>query len=233
MAEALLSDPATKVGALPSKVVELSRGTLKERIHQAAEFSPEERQTVATLETKFNQTAVLLGHGLSWETVRNSLARDKESIGILGNLIARGGQPTVTADENGEIIWSESVDNVPLADFKGIPMSKLAYDEIGEVKAIKMWDCRGNAVDAARRIHPRVKLTSPAESKRLLLAGLIQDSQSFPWLDSMDFERGNKGWEYGGFAWFGCSEGVAQFLSGACRENNGARFSLEIKKIEI
>ena len=104
-AETLLGTPGTKVEQLPAEVVDFFREQITGRINTLTgpKFSPEELQTLAALKSIFDETAGLLAHGISWETIEASLAADKEAIVILGDLIARGGKPTVTMEADGEI----------------------------------------------------------------------------------------------------------------------------------
>src|SRR3989338_4637675 len=202
-AEALTeAEKAIVLGLIAGKRAELLAQAVVEPTAPETALSPE-KQTLNALKVTFDETATKLQHGLSWENIQASLEQDQEAIIILGDLIARGGRPTVTADENGEIMWDEACSNVPLEDFKGIPMNNLAYDAAGQAKALKECGCRGNAVDSASHIHSRVKLTSKVRVEKLIAAGLVKDTSSFPWLATPDAERGNKNDRYAGRAWYG------------------------------
>ncbi|MEK9159732.1 MAG: hypothetical protein AAB383_03300 [Patescibacteria group bacterium] len=195
-----------------------------------------QEKTLAKLRFIFSETVRKFNTGIRWKVAQASLEADPEAIIILGDLIARGTLPIVTMEEDEEIEWSESVSDVPWEDFKGIPMSGLAYDKVGQAKAIKDgFLCFGNALDSAKRIHPRVKLTSRETSKELAWAGLVRDNEIFPWLYSPK-RRGNKNDLYTG-AFYGAGGQVCRNYKHNPDHTNlmlfGARFSLGVKKVKI
>ena len=239
--KAELAKPKPQLDQFGEEEINCLRDLVNEKVGAQLPITPEspkaklspEKQTLITLKATFDETAPKLRHGLSWETVQASLEADQEAVQILGDLIARGGKPTVTEDENGQIMWDESVADVPLDDFKGIPMNSLAYDETAEKKVPKGWNCRGNAVAVAARIHSRVQLTSKARAEKLVAAGLVKDNQSFPWLHTPEAERGNMNDQYAGRAWYGYPGYVRQHCAYYCNQGYGARFSLGVKKIDL
>ena len=193
------------------------------------EFDPE--SVLATLESNFSKTAHKLKHGITWESVRASVRNDIKAIAILGALIERGGKPTVTAEENGRIQFDEACRNVPTEDFHGISMRGLAYDAEGQAKYNLLGICRGNAIDVAKSIHPRVTLTSRERAKKLIAAGLVTDRQAHAWLFTPDQDRGNSNDASGGLAWR-ASNGIVELVkANFCYATSGARFSVSVRKV--
>lgn len=162
-------------------------------------LDPEE--VLSTLKTTFDARAESIGHGLPWGSVEKSLRDDLEVVGILADLILRRDEPTINGTRGGQIVWTESVANVPAHDFKGIPMHAIAYDAIAQRKIGDT--CKGNAVDSARILHPRVRLATKEETEALYRAGLTKDNVSYTWAHTPDEERGNIHDHEGGHAWIG------------------------------
>lgn len=80
----------------------------------AQELSPESMRTLATLRGNFESREPQLRTSIEWDEVENKLRKSPEKLTILSRLIARGGEPTVTAKlPNGSFRFDELSEESP------------------------------------------------------------------------------------------------------------------------
>lgn len=180
------------------------------------ELSPEHKKTLKTLKANFDANPEL-HNGVTWADAEKALGKSPESLTKLARLIARGGGPTVTGEENGEIMFDEV--SADCAGTKNIVYDKEAQDLVtqgGET-------CNGNAVDIAAELGVKPMARKRYEALRGKVKGLDENTWSWLLTDEATRKRG--------VALNGYYGNVYVSNAGNHDEDRGVRCSLGVKKV--
>lgn len=200
-----LEDPAVR--ELAARFQEQARfvGGPKAEVGSGLELT-----TLNTLKANYDKSPQL-HNGVTWEDAEKVLTKSPESVAKLAKLIARGGEPTVTGEENGEIMFDEV--SADCAGPKNIVYDKAAQEGI---------TCNGNAVDIAAELG--VKPIAPKRYKALKgkVEGLDVNTWSWVLTDEATRKRG--------FALDGSFGIVDENSANSHDRAKGVRCSLGVKK---
>lgn len=183
-----------------------------------ADLSSEALKTLKTLKTNFDANPEF-HNGVTWEDAEAALQKSPESVAKLTKLIARGGEPTVTGEENGEIMFDEV--SVDCAGPKNIVYDKAAQDLVAQ----RGETCNGNAVDIAAEMGAKPIARNRYEALKGKVRNLDYNTHSWVLTDEAIRKSGN--------ALSGYAGAVGREYAYNYYEIGGVRCSLGVKRLSL